>query len=220
LANILTSPRLVRGGIVVVDPDSGASQSVVALQYNPDSLTRSFQPQAFSTQEGDRSEALRLKGPPTEVIRLEAEIDATDQLEAPGQNSNVVQYGIQPYLAVLELLLYPTSSQIRDNQSLAEQGMLEIVPMEAGLTLFVWGNSRILPVRLLDLLITEEAFDANLNPIRAKVSLSMRVLNANDLGIQHRGSRIFLEYLKEKERLARLSRAANLQTLGIERIPG
>jgi hypothetical protein len=212
-------PRLVRGGIVVVDPDSGASRRVIAFQYNPESLTRSFQPQAFSTQEGDRSEALRLKGPPTEVVRLEAEIDAADQLEAPGQNPNAVQYGLQPYLAVLELMLYPTSSQITGNQLLADQGVLEIVPMEAGLTLFVWGKSRVLPVRLLDLSVTEEAFDTNLNPIRAKLGLSMRVLNANDLGVQHRGSRIFLAYLKEKERLAGLSRAATLEALGIGGLP-
>ena len=40
------SPRLVKGGIVLVNPDSGAVQKIIVLQYNPDTLTRSLQPQA------------------------------------------------------------------------------------------------------------------------------------------------------------------------------
>jgi hypothetical protein len=40
------SPRLVKGGIVLVDPDSGAVKKIIVLQYNPDALTRTLQPQA------------------------------------------------------------------------------------------------------------------------------------------------------------------------------
>ena len=40
------SPRLVKGGIVTMDPDTSIVQTVIALQYNPDSLTRSLQIQA------------------------------------------------------------------------------------------------------------------------------------------------------------------------------
>src|SRR6185369_540253 len=35
------SPRLVRGGIVLVDATTGAVRRVIAMQYNPDTLTRS-----------------------------------------------------------------------------------------------------------------------------------------------------------------------------------
>ena len=61
-------------------------------------------------------------------------------------------------------------------------GTLEIVPAEAPLTLFVWSKNRMLPVRITEFSITEEAFDPALNPIRAKVSLGLRVLSVNDLG--------------------------------------
>ena len=54
--------------------------------------------------------------------------------------------------------------------------------MQSPLTLFIWSKNRIMPVRLTDFSITEEAFDPNLNPIRAKVSLGMRVLSVNDVG--------------------------------------
>src|SRR6266404_1071034 len=94
------SPRLLKGGLALLDPDSGQVQSVIALQYNPDTLSRSFQIKGMGTEGGDRSEALRLKGPPVETFKLEAEIDATDQLEFPDQNPDGATPGIQPQLAV------------------------------------------------------------------------------------------------------------------------
>lgn len=208
-------PRLIRGGIVTVNAASGEPRRVLALQYNPDSVTRSFQPQAFSSQEGDRSEALRLKGPPVETLRFDAEIDAADQIDGDNQRQVVAQYGLHPFLAALELMLYPSSRQIASNRDLAERGALEIVPMEADLTLFIWSRTRVMPVRLTDMTVTEEAFDANLNPIRAKVSLSLRVLSIDDLGADHVGSRLFVGYLKEKERMRDLGRQGALDVLGI-----
>jgi hypothetical protein len=71
------SPRLLKGGIVLIDPDSGAVQRVIALQYNPDTLTRSFQVKGVGAEGGERSEALRLTRPPVETITLDAEIGAT-----------------------------------------------------------------------------------------------------------------------------------------------
>lgn len=56
------SPRLVKGGIVTMDPDTSAVKSVIALQYNPDSLSRTLQIQAVQGgQDGVRVDALRLR---------------------------------------------------------------------------------------------------------------------------------------------------------------
>src|SRR5208337_1403410 len=100
------SPRLVKGGIVTMDPDTSAVQSVIALQYNPDSLSRTLQIQALQGgQDGVRVDALRLRGPAVETIKLEAELDATDQLEFPKQFPITAQYGLQPQLAQLEMLV-------------------------------------------------------------------------------------------------------------------
>jgi hypothetical protein len=209
------SPRLLKGGIVLLDPSSGVVQGIIALQYNPDTLTRTLQPKAVAGDTADRSEALRLKGPPVETIKLDAEIDATDQLEFPDQNSNTSQFGIHPQLASLELIVYPTSAQLLSSNSLAAGGTLEIAPMEAPLTLFIWSKSRIVPVRLTELSITEEAFDASLNPIRAKVSLGMRVLSVDDLGYEHRGGNLFIIYQQQKERLAGLNPRGTFGALGI-----
>ena len=92
------SPKLVRGGLVQVDPTSGAVLRVITLQYNPDTLTRTLQIQGIGDN-GERSEALRLKGPAVETIKVEAELDATDRLEDPTNNPNTLQYGLHPQIA-------------------------------------------------------------------------------------------------------------------------
>jgi hypothetical protein len=213
------SPRLIKGGIVLIDAGSGTVRRVIALQYNPDSLTRTLQVQAISADGGDRSEAMRLKGPPVETLKLEVEIDATDQLEFPEQNRIATQSGIFPQLAALETMVYPSSTQLRTNDALARAGTLEIVPMEAPLALFVWSKARILPVRITEFSITEEAFDAALNPIRAKVSLGMRVLSVNDVPAGHKAGDLFMGYLQQKERFVTAHAGAPLSALGITGVP-
>jgi hypothetical protein len=211
------SPQLIKGGIVLLDPDSGQALQTIVLQYNPDTLTRTLQVQGIGPEPGDRLEALRLKAPPLESIKLEAEIDATDQMEVG--DSTVGQLGVYPQLAVLEMLAYPSSAQLRGNQSQSQTGTLEIAPMEAPMAVFVWSQQRVLPIRLTDFSITEEAFDANLNPIRAKVSLGMRVLTVNDLGFSHRGGNLFMTYLQQKEQLALKGPMSTINSLGLRSIP-
>ena len=212
------SPRLVRGGLVLIDPTSAAIKRMIVLQYNPDSLTRTLQVQALG-ESGDRSQALRIKGPPVETIKLDAEIDATDQLEFPDQNRTTVEFGILPQLAALETIIYPASSVLTSNNALAGSGTLEIAPMEAPLTLFVWSKNRVLPVRVSELSVTEEAFDPALNPIRAKVSLGLRVMSTDDLGFTHRGGTIFVSYLRARETLAKLAGSASLASIGLTNLP-
>jgi hypothetical protein len=193
------SPRLMKGGIVTLDPDTGIPLGMISLQYNPDTLTRKLQPQAVSEQP-DRSEILRLKGPPIETISVAAEIDATDQLAV--SDTVALTLGIQPQLAALEMLVYPSSVDLIINEALTLLGTIEILPMQSPLAVFVWNATRITPVRITSLDITEEAFDTNLNPIRAKVSLEMRVLNVNDTGFLNPAGALYMIYQIEKEALA------------------
>ncbi|MDF5753123.1 hypothetical protein [Spongiactinospora sp. TRM90649] len=212
------SPRLVKGGIVLVDPVGGALRRVISLQYNPESLSRTVQVKAVGDG-GDRSQALRLKGSPVETIRLEAVLDATDRLEYPDRNQHAVRFGIHPQLATLEAMAHPSSAALLANDRLAASGALEVLPVEAPLALFVWSRSRIVPVRLTELSVTEEAFDPALNPIRAKVSLGLRVLSVDDVGFEHRGGVLFMNYLRAKESLAGRAAPGVLSELGLEGLP-
>jgi len=211
------SPKIVKGGIVLVDAKSGQTLNIITMQYNPDSLSRKYDPQGFGS--GGQGEALRFKGPAVETLTIEVEIDAADQLEFPEQNQNVIEHGIQPQLALLESLINPTSEQLNNNNNLANAGTLEIAPMEAPMAFFVWSKNRVVPVSIATFSITEEAFDTQLNPIRAKVNLAMKVLNINDLGFNHKGGSLFMNYLQNKEQLASKVNGGSLNSFGVSSLP-
>jgi len=191
----------MKGAIIGIDIFNPLA-SVVIFQYNPDTLTRTITPQTTGG-DSDKGEALRLKGPPQENIRLEVEIDATDQLEQ--DKALAKASGIYPTLASLEMLLYPKSAKVILDEALLLAGVVEVIPPEAPLTLFVWGIKRILPVRLTEMTITEEAFDQDLNPIRAKVGLGLRVLNYQDLGLLSVGGALFMVNQVAKEVMASIN---------------
>lgn len=210
------SPRLLKGGIAVVNPQSSNIELVIPLQYNPDTLTRTLQPGNTGGEGNFNPEALRFTGPPVETYKLEAEIDGIDKLELA--DTKTVETGIQPILSALETLLYPKSSHLASNNALAQFGTIEITPMESSLILFVWNKNRIVPVQITEFSITEEAFDVNLNPIRAKVNLGMRVLTVDDLGFNHKGGSLYMNYQSTKENLARMYTSGTLSDLGINSI--
>jgi len=195
------SPLLRKGAIIMLDPTTGIPLGTIPLQYNPESITRSLKPQSVG-DEPDRTEILRLKGPAIETIKCTVEIDATDLL-ASGDPSTL-SFGIQPQLAQLEMLIYPSSLELIANEVLSLIGTIEILPMESALTLFAWNTTRITPVRITDLEVTEEAFDPQLNPIRAKVSLGMRVLSVSDVSFLSPAGALYMVYQIEKEALALL----------------
>ncbi|HWX60326.1 hypothetical protein [Bradyrhizobium sp.] len=191
------SPRVLKGALVGVSP-TNPIPSVIVFQYNPDTLTRTIKPRAPGG-DGARSEALRLTGPPEETIKVDVDIDATDQLEK--NDGTAASVGIYPQLSALEMLAYPPSAIVIANTVLLAAGTIEIIPPDAPLTLFIWGAKRILPVRITDFSITEEAHDQALNPIRAKVGLGLRVLSYNDLSITDPGYYIFMAHQIVKETL-------------------
>ena len=211
------SPRLLKGGIVLLNPQTTAVERIISLQYNPDTLTRSLQVRSVGGEGSNHSDALRLTGPPVETYKLDAEVDATDQLETA--HAVTVQVGIQPILSALETIIYPKSTQLFANNAMARLGTIEIAPMETPLILFIWNKNRIVPVRITEFSITEEAFDVNLNPIRAKISLGMRVLSVDDLGFDHKGGSLYMNYHQNKERLGRMFNSNNLSDFGLNNIP-
>ena len=200
------SPKVAKGAIIGIDVFNPVA-SVTVFQYNPDSVSRTLQIQGAGDQ-GARSEALRVSGAPAETLKFEIEIDATDQLET--DDSVATSLGIYPQLSALEMLIYPKSAQVIANTVALAIGTIEVIPFETPLTLLIWGRKRIVPVRVTEFSITEDAHDVNLNPIRAKVSLGLRVLSYSDLPITHPGYGVFLAHQVVKEALAVVGSAGNL----------
>jgi hypothetical protein len=205
------SPQLVKGAIVGIDPLNPVA-SIVVFQFNPETLTRTITPSTTATQ-GDRSEALRLKGPPGESFGVDVWFDATDGLETGAGTARTL--GVYPQLAALEMLVYPKSALMIANEALASAGVIEVIPPEAPLTIFVWGFKRALPVRVTSITISEEAFDPNLNPILAKATLQLTVLNYKDLGLLSVGGAMYMANQVIKEVMATIN---GVETLASGRI--
>jgi len=211
------SPRFIKGALVSFDLSNPLPQ-VILFQYNPDTLTRSLQGQGGEGGGGGKSstmEAFRLKGPPIETITLDIELDISDKLEHPEKNKVAVEKGLYPELSGLELLLYPNSQHVISTARAASSGVLEVIAPESPFTLFVWGARKVLPIHITKFDITEEAFDTNLNPTRAKVSLGMRVLNYSDLTSDHPGYSLFLAHQIAKETMAKIGISNDLSSAGV-----
>jgi len=198
------SPRLLKGAIVGIDLFNPLT-SIIVFQYNPDSLTRTIQPQMMGNEEGARTDVLRLTGAPIETIKLDAELDATDQLEKSDPTATTL--GVYPQLSALEMLVYPKSTNVIIDTASMLTATIEIVPPMAPFTVLMWRIKRVVPVRINDFSITEEAYDVNLNPIRAKVSLGFRVLSYNDFSVTHPGYYLFLAHQVVKETMALINTA-------------
>lgn len=200
------SPAVFKGAIVGVDPLNPLA-SVVVFQYNPESLSRSLTARTSQSEGGGPT---RLVGPPEESIKIGVVIDATDQLARGDAIADSM--GIYPALSALEMLLYPKSSAVIANDVLARLGVIEIIPPEQPLTLLIWGPKRIVPVRITEFSITEEAFDTDLNPIRANVDLGLTVLTYQDLGLLSVGGALFMSHQISKEVMATIGGAGSLAT--------
>lgn len=203
------SPRLIKGALVGVDIFNPLA-SVVVFQYNPGTMTRRLEARAAGG-DGDSGEATRLSGPPKETITLSVEIDAADQLEEA--NPLATRMGIYPSLSALEMMLYPKSATVIANTVLSLIGSIEILPIEGPFVLFAWGANRVLPVRISSFSITEEAYDPLLNPILAKVELSLTVLSYQDFSVLHPGHSLFLAHQLAKEVMATLNVVNSAQNI-------
>ncbi|HEY0044656.1 MAG TPA: hypothetical protein VGB62_08915 [Allosphingosinicella sp.] len=195
-------PHILKGAFVTVDPANPVPQ-VISFYYNPSNLRRSLQPQQVGGEEGDRSEAVRFIGAPVQTITVEIEIDATDQLQVGDPVAR--QLGALPQLSALELLVYPSLGQVNRVQSQLATGVMEVSPLTAPRTLFVWGEKRVLPVRINSYDITEEIFDSRLNPIRATVTIAMRVLTYSDLD---GGNQEYFEFMTYQQALTTMAAQA------------
>jgi len=202
-------PNVQKGALAVYPTQTPGSQPsrVIVFQFNPDTMKRTLAHRAAPAPTGGntgaaREDVLRVAGPPVETISITVELHAGDQLADPTANPMVAEKGLHPVLATLELLMYPPTQSAMQIQQAAAQGRVQVNPADLPLVLLVWGRSRVVPVKLTGLGITEEAFDTRLNPIAAKVELGFQVLTYVELSDSSVGRDAFIAYQQSKESLA------------------
>ena len=214
------SPKFLKGALVSYQSQFlGPIPNIIVFQYNPEQLSRTLSlrtPQPGNGEENAgsaRAETFRVEGPPVENITLTVTLNAADQLEEPAINPLAVTKGLHPALSALELLLYPPSSQFLLNSTLASAGSAQIEAQDTPLVLFIWGPSRVLPVRINSFSITEEAFDQQLNPIQAKVELGLKVLSYMELREESIGYGAYVATQAQKEVMARMNIVNNIEQI-------
>ena len=133
---------------------------------------------------------------PAETFSLTLELDATDALEEPASHPVAVISGVADRIAALEMLLYPPGESalggllnVSLDISIGGGGFSASAGAEAKaaqrksvpVVLFFWGPGRIVPVRITSFAVEEQAFSPILYPLRAKVTVGMRVLTEAEL---------------------------------------
>lgn len=170
------SSRFCKGALVTIELGL-PPVSVVPFQYNPEKIVRQVRARGSEGSQAETGgESHDLPSPPSETLTLGIELDATDALDEGSVVAKAA--GVGPALAALEMLLHPS---IKQAFALTKPASTKLIAKRSGaVTLLVWGPERAVPVRLTGLEITEQEFDALLNPIRASVSLSLNVLTYSD----------------------------------------
>jgi hypothetical protein len=195
------SPKLLKGALVEFSERFiGPIPNIIIFQYNPESLSRSLEvwqpPAPREDGEGEESApsaSTAQPSDPPESFTVELVVDATDDLEA-GDPVAVVT-GVADRIAAMEMLLYPQEGSLLGDLlgsvsvSISAGGIsaggsaaAEAVPRgTVPIVLFVWGPGRIVPVRITSFSVDEQAYSPILYPIRAKVSIGLKILTPDDL---------------------------------------
>src|SRR5262245_52712641 len=208
-------PNFLKGALVVYESQqAGPPPRVIVFQYNPDQVKRTLERRAPESKGStpNKEDLNRSIGPPLETFSLSVVLDAADQLAEPGRNQINVKHGLYPVLSVLEMLLYPSTALVQQIDRLAVRGVVQLSPADLPLVLLVWGKSRVVPVMLTSFSITEENFDVNLNPIQARVELTLKVLTYLELKKGTIGFDAYRSYQKQKEQHAKQYQAGGQET--------
>ena len=180
-------PYLLRGALIEYGSDFlGPLPNVVIFQFNPETLTRNIEipqrPTGATSRETSQAGEI-----PVEKITLTAHFSAADQLN--NNHPLARTFGVGPQLAALEKMVRPTNTLIGligeaidaigdaifggDSEAPTQPIPREQYPR----LLFIWGLTRVLPVIIESMSITEQQYDYLLNPIQAEVSLGLSVIS-------------------------------------------
>ncbi len=217
---------LLRGALIEYASDFfGPLPNLVIFQFNPDTLSRNISIPERPTGATSR-ETSQAGNIPVERITLTAHFSAADQLNT----GNIIaqELGIGPQLAALEKMVYPSNLigellgealdiigdalGLEGNDDIAKQP----IPREKyPQILFIWGKTRVLPVLLESMSITEQQYDSSLNPIQAEVALGLAVASNPDDKVG-KGALKYSNLAKEAQAIVNL---ANTVELPIDLIP-
>jgi hypothetical protein len=203
---------LMKGAFVVFQTPAPVPSDIIMFQFNAESLQRKIEPPKDNSNAADKGggKPQHQTGRPTESFSIAIDLDAADRLADDDAITRAV--GLHPAIAQLELLLYPQSSLMILNAGLARAGVAFAKPLATPNVLFVWGTTRILPVRVTSVSIHEQQFDHRLNPINARVDVGVEVLKESELSEPFKTLAMITHVTKEG--LSRIGTAQSAASIG------
>lgn len=222
---------LLRGALVEYSTDVlGPLPNVVVFQFNPEQISRTLN-LATSATATDAStarqrEPAQTSAPPTETFSITGHFSAADDLGKGGAVAAIPRlFGVGPQLAALEKMVYPAGGIISGAIGAVVDAVGDAlgvggdspperpVPREqTPRILFIWGPARVLPVEIRSMSITEQKFDALLNPVQAEVQISLAVATFPD-GTDDKigkGALTYTQTVKDAQTLLNLAKAVEL----------
>jgi hypothetical protein len=198
------SPRLLKGALIQFSaPMLIPIPNIIVFQYNPETMTRQLTPWVpvqhnrtynddgtvrEDTVSGEQLNQLAQPFDPQESFSLALELDAADALEFPDTHPIASIAGVADRISAMELLCYPPGQSALGGlvssigASLGLGGPVDSVPRrDVPIVLFFWGPGRIVPVRITGFSVEEQSYSPTLYPVRAKVTIGLRVLDENHL---------------------------------------
>jgi hypothetical protein len=163
------------------DPLLGIVPNIIIFQYNPATITRVFTPPQRAATGGAEGASRASAQPARETYSFTLEMDATDGLEREGVLTTT--FGVGPRLAALEMLMQPVGASPLAALvgGLLGGGGSNIPASRVPLVIMAWGPTRIAPVKLDSLTITETGFDELLNPIHATAQIGLTIMRPSDV---------------------------------------
>ena len=213
---VLLKGALIEYGLDLIGP----IPNVAIFQFNPEALNRTFVlPQRPSgTNDREQSQA---GDTVSEKISLLAHFSAIDML---GEDKALAKaFGIGPQLAALEKMVMPPPEDggllgqaldaIGDALGLGggEEPPTQPIPRQAfPKTLFIWGLTRVQPVKISSMSISEVQYDNLLNPVRAQVEMEIQVLPIDPCSddVLAKGAAKFTQLAKDVQAVANLANTA------------
>jgi hypothetical protein len=211
---------LLRGALIEYGTSLiGPIPNVVIFQFNPESLSRTLQipprptgaTQRETTQAGEKT---------FEKITFKAHFSAANMLDEGKVLAEL--FGIGPQLAALEKMVLP-SAKIAGLLGAAidaigdalggggDDAPAQPIPRETyPRILFIWGLTRVLPVTIDSMSISELEYDSILNPLRAEVDITLSVIAVDDCSddVLAKGALEYSTIAKEAQAIANLANTA------------
>jgi hypothetical protein len=209
----MTTVTYVRGAFIAYEPLGYPDKKrVIPFRFNPESLSRTLSVEAGESGGGVEGAAPRSAPPPASEASADASSGALKEsfsvvirLDFADREESLSgldpKLGIAPEIAAIEELLYPAATQA---QAASDGSEPVRKAADRPTVLFVWGQKRVLPVRIASLKIDESFYNSELNPIRAEIEASLEVLGEAEA--QHNAAvRPALDYThKARQELAKL----------------